>query len=597
MTETISPSAQALSRVPSKQPANSWYAEGAFRSVTCFDPLLAHAEALVTRGVLDTATPTKDIPGGALWLDVTWRPADGVRAQARVTVSDDRYSLKAQSMMSGSPGGAWTVAARASTSWGKKWLSPVKLLLPRTVWPLTDLALGILSPVRTNVMGPLTGDLPFDELKPHRDAGGTWTPSDLECALTALLAEPWSVLVVSHSLSRTVLGDPNAEQAPVLANLLPPSTYGRVFHMAVPYRALGALRDAMHRAKLPKMCCQGSVMILSGRGGEPTKLCAKDVHSSFGPILAAVDNHETRPVPVRGLMKQRFAELLELPVPWESSPQPTVAPVTGDSGGQEELKALRAQMEEMKQQHEEALAARVRAEEETALVRAKFSDNRLRTALAIALREKTQAQQEAEETDADTTEMAREITWLRGQLAATGRAYAEPVPELDGPRSWDELLRRAAELPHVVLTRDVAKSVDGLREYKKYQAQWIQRAWEVLGVLDAYGQARRTHPDELKGGLQGYLQWPRATKVISRATVAMAESEAVTASLTHSAARTFPVPVEVNQTGEAYMAAHIRIGSVRAPAPRLYFLDHTGRNGTGRIYVGYLGRHLRTNTE
>jgi hypothetical protein len=39
------------------------------------------------------------------------------------------------------------------------------------------------------------------------------------------------------------------------------------------------------------------------------------------------------------------------------------------------------------------------------------------------------------------------------------------------------------------------------------------------------------------------------------------------------------------------MSEHIRIGSGRPPAPRLYFFDDTAGH-SGQVYVGYIGRHL-----
>jgi hypothetical protein len=59
--------------------------------------------------------------------------------------------------------------------------------------------------------------------------------------------------------------------------------------------------------------------------------------------------------------------------------------------------------------------------------------------------------------------------------------------------------------------------------------------------------------------------------------------------------REVPVPAEIDSSRRVFMGAHIRIGaSATGPiSPRLYFHDATAQ--TGRIYVGYLGRHL-TNT-
>ena len=56
--------------------------------------------------------------------------------------------------------------------------------------------------------------------------------------------------------------------------------------------------------------------------------------------------------------------------------------------------------------------------------------------------------------------------------------------------------------------------------------------------------------------------------------------------------RYFVVDEAVNSSGEIYMGAHMKISS-KGLAPRIYF--HDDRNGqTGKIHIGYIGRHLPT---
>jgi hypothetical protein len=57
------------------------------------------------------------------------------------------------------------------------------------------------------------------------------------------------------------------------------------------------------------------------------------------------------------------------------------------------------------------------------------------------------------------------------------------------------------------------------------------------------------------------------------------------------AARTLPVPREVDPSGRIVMEAHIRIGSGKPPAPRMHLHDDTSGE-TGKIYIGHLGPHL-----
>jgi hypothetical protein len=55
--------------------------------------------------------------------------------------------------------------------------------------------------------------------------------------------------------------------------------------------------------------------------------------------------------------------------------------------------------------------------------------------------------------------------------------------------------------------------------------------------------------------------------------------------------RVFRVPTSVSPSGTATMEAHIRISSEGTVSPRMHFLDALA--ATGKIYVGYLGPHLR----
>lgn len=47
----------------------------------------------------------------------------------------------------------------------------------------------------------------------------------------------------------------------------------------------------------------------------------------------------------------------------------------------------------------------------------------------------------------------------------------------------------------------------------------------------------------------------------------------------------------VKAGGEAYMEEHVKLEKGSDPAPGLHFWEDT-RGMTGKVYVGYLGRHL-----
>ncbi|MGH8827780.1 MAG: hypothetical protein ACRDVZ_09345, partial [Jiangellaceae bacterium] len=54
--------------------------------------------------------------------------------------------------------------------------------------------------------------------------------------------------------------------------------------------------------------------------------------------------------------------------------------------------------------------------------------------------------------------------------------------------------------------------------------------------------------------------------------------------------RTFPVPGSIEPRGRVFMSTHFRLGGGDKVAPRLYL--HDAVDADGKIYVGYIGRHL-----
>ena len=75
---------------------------------------------------------------------------------------------------------------------------------------------------------------------------------------------------------------------------------------------------------------------------------------------------------------------------------------------------------------------------------------------------------------------------------------------------------------------------------------------------------------------------------------AATESESVTKNSIWKKERLLPVPQSVNSSGRAFMLAHFTLGLVGSVSPRLHYLDDVPRSG--KVYIGYIGRHL-TNTK
>ena len=116
------------------------------------------------------------------------------------------------------------------------------------------------------------------------------------------------------------------------------------------------------------------------------------------------------------------------------------------------------------------------------------------------------------------------------------------------------------------------------------------KAWAGLIALNAYTQARSE--GRFYNSFYAWCQEPPPGEpAISAAAVALVESETVATNPALRRTRLFPVPTTLDDSGYLYMPAHIKVVKRGWPCPRLHFHDDTGRSG--KIYVGYLGEHLR----
>lgn len=185
----------------------------------------------------------------------------------------------------------------------------------------------------------------------------------------------------------------------------------------------------------------------------------------------------------------------------------------------------------------------------------------------------------------------RQVRFLQERLAEVGRygaSYAVPdAPDITYPETFADLLERFGELTHLAFTgkakptRDLdSQSVDN----------WLRVAWDALLALNHYAKASA-------GGSAGgdFLSWCKGEESrdfpFPAAKVAMRESDTVARNDKLRRERMLPVPRKVHADGVVFMQAHLKIGSGNTIAPRLHFYDDGPR--TGRVYVGYLGPHLR----
>ena len=196
----------------------------------------------------------------------------------------------------------------------------------------------------------------------------------------------------------------------------------------------------------------------------------------------------------------------------------------------------------------------------------------------------------------------RDNNVLRRRMAVSARpedAYVEPETEIwAAPSTVEELvgrLRPGSDDEHEATAFVVFTGSDAgaLEIDKRYPTGLYANAfWQHVHVLHDYAQARLAG---FGGGLHLYL----TSGVVDGAKCppgqhAAKESPSVLGNAKWSAERIFPVPEEVRSGGSVLMEAHFKPAWRDTFAPRMYYYDDVA--GSGRIYIGYVGRHL-TNTQ
>ncbi|MCM8551219.1 hypothetical protein [Streptomyces sp. STCH 565 A] len=187
-------------------------------------------------------------------------------------------------------------------------------------------------------------------------------------------------------------------------------------------------------------------------------------------------------------------------------------------------------------------------------------------------------------------ESQRLIRFLRDQLQEAGQfalAHAPAVADIVYPETFSELLDRLTELSCLSFTGNpkTTRSLDS-----QSVDNWLHVAWDGLLALDHYA---RSAADGASSG--DFLSWCKSDASSAfpfpTAKVAMHESDSVARKAKLRNARMLPVPEAVASDGRVFMQAHLKIGGGNTIAPRLHFYDDCPRSG--RVYVGYLGPHLR----
>jgi hypothetical protein len=214
-------------------------------------------------------------------------------------------------------------------------------------------------------------------------------------------------------------------------------------------------------------------------------------------------------------------------------------------------------------------------EDDRDLVRARLEDEQLAHA----------------ETQAELLRAKLELDRLRGILSRVGRVdqTRAAAAAAQSPGSFGELLERLDEhvLSCVIFTGDPKNALE-LDDFDPL-GTWAAKSWDVLRVLDGYAAARRR--GEFSKGVHAYLgHTPPGRPGYSPGAHSTQESEPVERSPKLRKLRVFPVPRDIHPDGAIFMDAHFKIARKGLLSPRIHYHDDASR--TGKIYVGYIGKHL-----
>ncbi|MFF5532477.1 hypothetical protein ACFY71_08330 [Streptomyces cinerochromogenes] len=217
--------------------------------------------------------------------------------------------------------------------------------------------------------------------------------------------------------------------------------------------------------------------------------------------------------------------------------------------------------------------------------------NSLYAELAKADQASDELRGENEELYDKVQDSQRLIRFLREQLQEAGQSAVAHTPAVAAhityPKTFSDLLDRLVELPGISFTGNpkTTRSLDS-----QSVDNWLYVAWDGLLALDHFARS------SADGGTSGdFLSWCKSDASSAfpfpAAKVAMRESDTVARNAKLSGERMLPVPKTVDPNGRVFMQAHLKIGGGNTIAPRLHFYDDCPRSG--KVYVGYLGPHLR----
>ncbi|REE04254.1 hypothetical protein C8E99_2082 [Citricoccus muralis] len=193
----------------------------------------------------------------------------------------------------------------------------------------------------------------------------------------------------------------------------------------------------------------------------------------------------------------------------------------------------------------------------------------------------------------ESVAMQRRIASLQRKLAMAGKAQEayeqdEPVDEF-APEDFAELVDHLRDLEKegVVFTGD-KEDVLAVDSFGRNSASM---AWKALKALGGYLRAKGD--GAFQGNVHQYLNTiPPGYPVYPATRHAPRESE--TTMKMYGDLRRFAVPSTVDPDGSVTMQAHFKLHKAGMKSPRIHYCDASSMDG--RIYVGYIGEHLRVSS-
>lgn len=245
-----------------------------------------------------------------------------------------------------------------------------------------------------------------------------------------------------------------------------------------------------------------------------------------------------------------------------------------------ELEAKAAEVALLKEQFDQLVRENDAMRTELEATRGQFDELQLLTTIA----------------EDDARKAERTATYLRQQLAAAnmhGQLYVPAEDDIwEPPDGIYELLERITPgakthraFSRVVFTGDEDTAME--IEKRGQGMRYAHAFWDYIRVLYDYAEG---HSDgRINCGVHAYLtsDYISGHKCPADRHV---PTESSTTLQRWGRERTLPVPPEVDPTGKVLMAAHFRPTWADTFAPRMHYYDDAAN--TGKMYVGYIGKHL-----